>query len=211
MNSESVKNVFIKGILSGVLIGIGCIIFLIIDNKYLGSFLFSFGLFTIIQRWFALYSGKVGYIPENKPCYIKEVLMTLVGNVTGTFISTIFIGCKRQWKTIHRSASDLMNIKISDSVFSTFFLAAFCGILMYLAVENGRICKIKGNDLSLVFGTVLPIMIFILSGFNHSIADCFYMFSAGVSVRSVLYILVVILGNAFGCMFIPILKKFFDK
>ena len=197
--------------MSGVLIGIGCIIFLVLDNRYLGSFLFSFGLFTIIQRGFALYTGKVGYIPENKPQYIKEVLITLVGNVVGTFISTIFIGCTRQWDAVHKAAINIVNVKTSDGILSTFFLAAFCGILMYLAVENGRICRTNGNDFSLVFGTVLPIMIFILSGFNHSIADCFYMFSAGVSMRGVLYILEVILGNAFGCMFIPILKKFFDK
>ena len=37
----------IKGIYAGILIGMGGIAYLAIDNKIVGSFIFSFGLLTV--------------------------------------------------------------------------------------------------------------------------------------------------------------------
>ena len=82
---------------------------------------------------------------------------------------------------------------------------------MYLAVENAKNCRSKGHDVSMIFGTAVPVMLFIFCGFNHSVADCFYLFAADVSLSGVLYILVVAIGNAMGGMFIPLMKKLFDK
>lgn len=91
MNSESVKSVLLKGVLSGVLLGIGCIIFLVIDNKYIGSVLFSFGLFIVIQKGFALFTGKVEHSSASDPSHIKKVLITLAGSIAGIFVSIFFI------------------------------------------------------------------------------------------------------------------------
>ena len=74
----------LNAFLSGVMISVGGAVYLLCENKIVGSFLFSFGLFTIVQRGFALYTGKVGYIPENSPIYILETLITLIGNTFGT-------------------------------------------------------------------------------------------------------------------------------
>ena len=51
-------------------------------------------------------------------------------------------------------------------------------------------------------------MIFILSGFNHSVADCFYYFAAYPTAEGILYLGIVVLGNAVGGMIVPVLKKF---
>ncbi len=211
MKTESIKSIIAKGILSGVMIGLGGTIYLLLENKYLGSFLFSFGLFTIIQYGFALYTGKVGYIPERKPEYIKEVLATFFGNVIGTGFGALLITFSRIGNSVHEAALKCMTTKTGDTLVSQLILGFFCGLLMYLAVENSRACKEKGTDFAMVFGVVMPIIIFILCGFNHSVADCFYMFMAGVNVKSILYILVVFCANALGGMFVPLMKKLFDK
>lgn len=211
MTAESVKSVFAKSLMSGILIGIGGIVYLSTDNKYIGAFLFSLGLFTIIQFGFSLYTGKVGYIPENKPAYIKDVLITLLGNICGTAFTAAAIFPTHIWNTIHEKAADIINLKTGDSFFSQIILGFFCGMLMYIAVENGKICRKKGHDTSAVFGTVLPVMVFILCGFNHSVADCFYLFAAAPCLKGVLYILTVAIGNAVGGMMIPFIKKLFDK
>ena len=82
--------------LSGLMISVGGAVYLLCENKIIGSFLFSFGLFTIVQRGFALYTGKVGYIPENPPVYIISTLVTLIGNAAGTafadYANSIWIG-----------------------------------------------------------------------------------------------------------------------
>lgn len=82
---------------------------------------------------------------------------------------------------------------------------------MYLAVDNGRRCRKNNHDLSFVFGIVVPVMLFIFCGFNHSIADCFYMFAANPSLNGSVYILTVVFGNALGGMLVPLAKKLFDR
>lgn len=211
MPGESFKSVFAKSVMSGILIGIGGIVYLSVENRYLGAFLFSLGLFTIIQFGFSLYTGKVGYIPEKRLTYIKDVIITLLGNVCGTAFTAAAVIPTHIRSNIHEKAVLIMESKMSDSFFSQLILGFFCGMLMYIAVENGRICRKKGHDTSAVFGTVLPVMVFILCGFNHSVADCFYLFSAVPCLDGALYILTVAVGNAMGGMTIPLMKKLFDK
>lgn len=127
----------------------------------MGSFLFSFGLFTIVQRGFALYTGKVGYIPENSKGYILETLVTLVGNMIGTAFGALLFKQTRFADTLCEKAAASMEIKTGDSFVSQFVLGAFCGMLMYLAVDNAKECRKKQADMSLVFGICLPVMIFI--------------------------------------------------
>lgn len=211
MKFESYRSTFVKAVLSGILIGIGGVVYLMVENKYLGGFMFSFGLFTIIQCGFALYTGKVGYIPDNKPIYILEVLITFLGNVLGTGITAFLLRFTRISSELHDNAEAVMTVKMSDDILSRFILGIFCGMLMYLAVDSGRRNLRNNNDVSFVFGTAVPVMIFIFCGFNHSVADCFYMFSDKLSAEGVLYVLIVACGNAVGGMLIPLMKKLFDK
>ncbi len=210
MQKESVRSIFIKSVAAGMLIGVGGIVYLSVDNKYVGAFLFSLGLFTIIQFGFSLFTGKVGYIVENKPQYIINVLITLAGNMCGTAITSLMVIPTHIYDNIHSAALAAVNSKMGDNLPGRMILAFFCGMLMYIAVENAKQCKPKGNDMSLVFGTVMPVMVFIMCGFDHSIADCFYVVSAGISLRGILYLAVVALGNSVGGMAIPFMKKFFD-
>lgn len=66
--------------------------------------------------------------------------------------------------------------------------------MMYLAVKG-----YQGNaDWLLV---VLPVMVFILSGFEHSIANMFYFAMAGeYSLKAFGYIGVMLIGNAIGSL-----------
>lgn len=211
MSTESIKSILSKAVLSGIMIGVGGMVNLSVDNKYMGGFLFSLGLFTIIQFGFALFTGKVGYIPENKPIYIREVLVTLLGNVVGTALAAGLIRLTRVGAGIHERAVSIMDTKINDDILSTVILGIFCGMLMYIAVDNAKNCRQKNHDTAALFGTVMPVMVFIFCGFNHSVADCFYLFAADPSVKGVLYILFVVIGNAIGGMLIPTAKKLWDK
>lgn len=208
MKTESLRSTFAKAISAGIMIGIGGIVYLMAENKIIGAMLFSFGLFTIIRSGFALYTGKVGYIPENNPKYIIQVLTTFLGNIVGTGLMAGLVLLTRIGGKVHENAQNAMTVKLDDSMPSRFILGIFCGMLMYLAVENARVCREKNSDTSLVFGTVIPVMIFIISGFNHSVADCFYFFASYPDIEGILYILTVALGNAVGGMLIPFMKKY---
>ena len=58
-----------------------------------------------------------------------------------------------------------------------------------------------------IFVIVLGVLVFILSGFEHCIADIFYL-SASMSfdLKSILYILIAIIGNSIGSLLIRFLQ-----
>ena len=63
-------DILLKAILTGFAIGIGGIVNLSCDNRYMGAFLFGLGLFVILTFGLMLFTGKVGYAVENKPSYL---------------------------------------------------------------------------------------------------------------------------------------------
>ena len=207
MISHYSENIFVKSLISGFIIAIACSAYLSVDNKYIGGLLFSFALFCIIQFGFALFTGRVGYIPDNAPSYIFEVLTAFIGNIIGVICSAFLLSLTRTWEKIHASAVPVAESKLNDSPYSSIILGFFCGLLMYLAIENSKVCRIKNYDVSLVFGTVSPVMLFIFCGFNHCIADTFYILAYGMNFKGALYILTIAIGNSLGAMMIPLVKK----
>lgn len=154
------------GMLSGIMIGIGGVVSLSSDNRYIGALLFSLGLFCIVQFQYGLYTGKVGYIVNREPAFIAETLVTLVGNTLGAAVAALLIRLTRFASdtnvvnldvTIVERAQTTVDAKLSDHPLSAFILAVFCGLLMFSAVESNRICSKKGNYPAALFGVVMPI------------------------------------------------------
>lgn len=184
---------YCKAILAGMMIALAGTVNLSVDNKYLGSFLFSFGLITIIIQDWWLYTGKVGVLEI--PGDIDYLLVTLLGNFVGVLVTSAIIRCTRFGENLKENARAIVDLKLQDNLFSIFFLACFCGIMMYLAVDGYR----KNKNLLMV---IFPIMIFILAGFEHSIANMFYFITAEeLSLNRLIYILVMVLGNTCGSVF----------
>lgn len=202
---------FINAVIGGMMIGIGGCVSLSCDNKYIGSALFSLGLFAIIQFGFGLYTGKIGYVPLRRPAYLSECLFTLLGNTLGTFIDAILLQQTRIFPAISEKAAASVETKVGDSLWSAFILAVFCGILMFTAVENARLSNAAGGHIEKTVGIMLCVMVFILCGFNHCIADMFYIFLTGTLDKAAAYLPLVILGNSVGGVLFPLLKMLTDK
>lgn len=200
-----------NGVIGGMLIGVGGCVSLSCDNKYIGSLLFSLGLFAIVQFGFGLYTGKVGYIPLRKPAYLLECLFTLIGNALGTFLDAILLRQTRIFSAIGEKAMTSVEAKLGDGYLSMFVLAIFCGMLMFLAVDNARISRAEGGHIEKTVGVIFCVMAFILCGFNHCIADMFYLFLTSRMTDAGAYLPLVILGNSLGGMLLPLLKMLTDK
>ena len=196
---------FIKSVLAGIMIGIGGTIYLSIDNKVVGASLFGIGLFMIVIYGFNLYTGKIGYLVDNFNFkYIKMLVITLIGNFIGTFFVGYILKFTRIYSLIHDKAKLLVNVKLDDSLVSILILAFFCGILMYLAVNTYK----ENKDISKYLGVFLGVIVFILCGFEHCIANMYYFSVANAwNVNALLYLLVMILGNSLGGMLIPLCNK----
>ncbi len=201
----------VNAVIGGMMIGIGGCVSLSCDNKYVGSALFSLGLFAIIQFGFGLYTGKIGYVPLRRPAYLWECLATLVGNALGTFIDAVLLRQTRIFPAISEKAAASVETKVGDSLVSAFILAIFCGVLMFTAVENARLSNAAGGHVEKTVGTMLCIMVFILCGFNHCVADMFYIFLTGALGKAAAYLPIVILGNSLGGMLFPLLRMLTDK
>lgn len=180
---------FIKAIYAGFMIGVGGIVYLSLENKIVGSLLFSFGLLTIVTQGFYLYTGKIGFIKSPKE--LLDMAIVVVGNFVGTFLAA----CLSNAAQLPIDSTGLVEKKLDNSLWNIFLLAIFCGVMMYLAIDNFQ----KSKHFLFV---IAPVMIFILSGFEHSIADMFYFHLAGTySAKAFLYLLVMVAGNGIGAIF----------
>lgn len=201
--------ILIKSILAGIMIGIGGTIYLSLDNKIVGSILFAIGLFIIVVYSFNLYTGKIGYLINNfNKKYIRELIITLIGNFIGTFFVGFVLRYTRIYTSISDKAKGLVDIKLNDTLISILILSFFCGILMYLAVNTYKEAKDIGKYLAVFLGVI----VFILCGFEHCIANMYYFsVSSTWSLNTLLYLLVMILGNSLGGILIPLCNKVIKK
>ena len=198
---------FISAVIAGMLIGMGGTIFLAQQNPVVGSCLFAVGLFTIVVFQLNLYTGKVGYIPFNKPAYLIELLITWLGNLLGTYITALMVRNSRIYAGMAERVAGMAAVKLDDSFLSLFLLAVFCGLLMFIAVDTFK--NQTGSTIRVV-AIYVPVMVFILSGFEHVIADMFYFSLAQVwSAHCLVAVIVMTLGNSLGGMLIPLYLKYF--
>lgn len=201
-------DIFLRAVITGFAIGIGGIVYLSCDNKYVGSFLFGTGLFVILTFGLSLFTGKVGYAVENKPAYLIDLAVIWLGNLAGTVITGLLILCTRI-SGIGEKAAAICEAKFNDNLVSIFILAFFCGMLMFIAADGFKNIE---NQFGKIMAIFLPVMVFILSGFEHCIANMFYFTAAQAwSLKALGYLMIMTLGNAGGGMFIPLMRKGFIK
>jgi len=199
---------FIKGIYAGIMIAIGGTVYLSVSNTVAGSFLFSIGLLTICMYGMNLFTGKVGYVLINKANYLIELLFSLFGNFVGTVIVGRLILLTR-YNSISQRALTISNLKLNDNLLSIFILSAFCGMLMYIAVNN---YKKASNEIGKYAGIFMCVMVFILSGFEHCVANMYYFTVADVwSLKTLLYMLIMVLGNSVGSIIIAFFYNLYYK
>ena len=191
---------FLSALLAGVAIGIGGTVFLSVQSSVVGAVLFAVGLYAICAHGLHLFTGKVGYCVDEGPGYFGALAVIWAGNYAGTALTALAVGASRIAPIADRAAS-MCEIKLGDSLFSLFVLAVFCGLLMFIAVDGYRRTK---HPLILL----MCVAAFILCGFEHCIADMFYLSLAGVFTSDALLRLAVItLGNGVGGVLLPLLRK----
>lgn len=199
---------FLSGGAAGLCIALGGTVFLSSDSKVLGAVLFTVGLFTICTFGFSLFTGKVCYLPEHDLTYAVELVPIWLGNLSGTWAAARLLASTRYGPALAEKAVDLCTVKLMDDPWSLFILAIFCNILIYIAVENyNRSAHEAGRYLALFLGVV----VFILCGFEHCVADMFYFSLADVwNGRTILCLLVVTLGNSAGGLLFPAIRSWLN-
>ncbi len=194
---------FVDGLLAGLMISIGGAAFLMCLDGYkaVGAFLFTIGLLTVCLKGYSLYTGKIGLLFEK---HSKDDILVLVFGLLGNGVASLVVGYLLGYAIpqLHDAALSVCTAKLEQGYLSSFIRAVFCGVLIYVAVD------IFANHKS-PLGVILGIPAFIMSGFEHSIADMFY-FSATIKGlvfwKVLVFIVLIILGNSIGGLVIPSLK-----
>lgn len=194
--------ILFKSFLAGIMIAIGGTVFLSVENKFIGASLFSIGLFGVLIYNLNLYTGKIGYLITNFNLkYIKELIITLIGNFIGACSVGFILRYTRIYDKIYEKSLILANTKLNDNILSIFILSIFCGLLMYFAVNGFK----KQTDFGKYLVVYLGVAVFILCGFEHCIANMYYFSVADIwSLKTLGYTGIMVLGNSIGSFIIPL-------
>lgn len=198
-------NKMIKAFAAGCMICIAAIVYLRAQNNVVGSCLFAFGLLTILVCRMSLFTGVIGYAIDKqhknkRSKYLRSCFYVWLGNLIGCCAIAEIYKRTSQWTVISDRVNTLISSKAADSNISLFCLGVLCGILMFIAVHIWKNDKIQAPvRVCMVF---LPVMVFILSGYEHSIADMAYMaLSTNIDAyESIRLLSLVTIGNSVGGM-----------
>ena len=179
-----------KSIFAGVMISLGCYIYLRVGGP-LGAFMFSLGLMSVILFGYTLFTGRAHMLRTNE-ILGQELALVWVGNLVGCFLAA----CVAYWlhdQVVIEGARAIVESRVAAGPFKVFIMGIPTGLLMTVAVR----CP-KEEPLRLVF-VAMCVGMFILCGFAHCVADMFYFWMGSRNWTDMLYILPVTLGNLIGC------------
>ena len=182
-------------ILAGMMIAIGGIIYLTLSGIE-GALLFSMGLLTILSLKLELFTGKAGLLTtqEIKPSKLFEIW---IGNFLGTWIMSFLLIFTPKGMVLAEKASEIVAIRITNGFGVNVIYGLFCGILMFTAVKTWQ-CT-DGKPIY----AIMPVGIFILCGFNHCVADMFYVHLGCMHITDYWILIPTTIGNIIGCNIIP--------
>ncbi len=200
--------IFGSAILAGASIGFGGVAFLSLDSRVLGALFFTVGLFCVCTFGLHLFTGKVCYVFENDRRYALAIPIIWLGNLAGTGAVALMVHLSRI-AGLAEKAIAMCQVKLEDSFLSLFLLGILCNIFIYIGVEGYKNNPHEvGKYLALFFG----VMVFILCGYEHCVADMFYFSVAGCwSGQAILRLLVITAGNAVGGVIFPLTRSWLKK
>lgn len=180
----------LKRIVTGILIGFGGMVYLNTAPSLLAPFLFSIGLISVVLTGGELYTGRIGTFPLQDRANLLHNVLNYLAMLLCNLLGAALAGLAARYLYGPELAAQIAAGKAAQTPLQAFLLAVGCGCMMYLAVSG---YKKTGSLLMLI----APVAVFILSKFDHCVADAFYLACAGGGVP-LWYLPVVVAGNTVG-------------
>ncbi len=221
--NTKVWQLLILGILAGLYIGFGGHVFLVAleqgMGKVVGGAVFSVGLVLVVIAGAELFTGNIMMIVSTilSLYTIKKILKNWISVYFGNFIGSLLFAILI-WKSgllgeignltgLGELAAKVAGAKLGLTFSQAFIRGIFCNMLVILAIILATISK---DIISKIFACILPIMVFVASGFEHCVANMYLiplgLLAKGTSGMGLLSmfnnILPVTLGNIVGGIFI---------
>lgn len=179
-----------KSMGAAILIALGNFALLKLGNP-IGPVIFAFGLLGVCYMKQNLFTGKCGFLFEDKIKPLDLLIILVVNLITGYLIGLVF---SKMDPVVYQNAIDkVATWNISGSFFAKSIM---CGIIMYIAVLMYR----KNTPLGIIYG----IPLFIFCGFQHCIAN---VITLGVARTFDWSLLVCVAGNFIGSLVMWYISK----
>lgn len=184
-----ISKMLILGILAGLLIGFpSCVTnmatYALENNstiRMISGLLFAFGLGTVILTGAELFTGNtlITISVLDKKASLAGMLRNWVFVYIGNFIGSMLLAaiCANfGWLSAGGNGLAAFSMKVATGKMTMPFQNAFfMGVLCNILVTLGVLMSLSGKDgASRFLGAWVPVMFFVLCGFNHSIADMTY-------------------------------------
>ena len=166
-----------------------------------GGIFFSVGLMGVCLLGANLFTGKVGYLLEQKPIFLLDLLIMAIGNIIGALAVGYICGFLFSGWTVPLTSKFIYGE--GSSFLESFLRAIGAGLFVYLAVECFK--RIPSYPAKLLM-VLMSIATMVLTGCNHSIANVFYFAYCQVrvsgfdAINAILSVLVALVGNALGSL-----------
>ena len=179
-----------KSMGAALLIGLGNYALLKLGNP-IGPVIFAFGLLGVCYMNQNLFTGKCGFLFQDKIKVLDLVIILIVNLLFGYLIGLLF-----SITDVDVYNNAVAKIATWNVDLAFFIKSVLCGVIMYIAVFMYK----KGTPLGIIYG----IPLFIFCGFQHCIAN---IITLGVGRTFHLSILICILGNFIGSLFMWFISK----
>ncbi len=183
----------IPSILAGMFIAFGAMASqyatAITGNKLIGAFLFPIGLSMVVVTGAELFTGKCLMVMETingtKPGsdLIKDLVRFYIGNFVGSLLAAFLADTAGISKAVDVISG--ATAKCSLGITETIVKGVLCNILVCTAVYMSQKETSAAKKILTVY---LPVIIFVLCGFEHSIADMYFLPVAYMTDRTAISI-----------------------
>jgi formate transporter len=182
---------FALAVLAGAFIGLGgnAATIAFTDNglgygvsRLLGGLAFSLGLILVIVGGAELFTGNnlimMAWASRKLPTarLLRNWAIVYIGNFVGGLGTAVGVYVSRQWTFdayhVGATALTIANTKVNYDFLSAFALGVFCNALVCLAVW---LCFSARTTADKILAIVPPITAFVAAGFEHSIANMYFI------------------------------------
>ena len=184
------KELVLKSIGAAALISLGNYALLKLGNPF-GPILFAFGLLGVCYMGQNLFTGKCGFLFEDRIKFYDLMLILIINLLAGYLFGYIY-----SFADLDIVTAAIDKVATWEITASFFIKSCLCGVIMYIAVMMYR----KGTPLGIIYG----IPLFIFCAFQHCIAN---VVTLGVAHTFDWSLLICILGNFLGSIIMWFISK----
>ncbi len=184
-------NLLLLAILAGAFISLGANFFTVVTTdsglgygvtRLLGGAAFSLGLFLVVVAGAELFTGNNLIVMAWASRRITTALLlrnwaiVYAGNLIGSLATVAIVVVSGQWRfdgyEVGASALRIANAKVNLDFEQAFALGILCNALVCLAVW---LCYSARSNTDKALSVLFPITAFVASGFEHSIANMYFV------------------------------------